>query len=192
MIIFNKIAKIIAFIAIGMLCFFQVQKRNAQRNLIQERQLALKAANHPLSKVVFQLPIYRDTVYRVYLVKETSKNKLVFLKKGCITDKQRESSFFVHIYPKDKKKLDEGINHIPNNFKNNVTSFVFNSENYYVSETDMPDLKISKLNLGQFGFRGDNSVSWQTSSLLDHEHMQRIVKENKEDVPLFSVNQVSF
>lgn len=192
MIISNKTSRTIVLLLIAALCFFQVQKRNIQKKILEEKHQALKATNHPLSKVLFQLPIYRDTVYKVYLVNTNAQNKLVFLRKGNLTNKQRESSFFVHIYPKNKKRLDNGINHIPNNFKNNVTSFVFNNENYFVSETSLPNIKISKLNLGQFGFRGDNSVSWKTSSLIEDEDMQRIVKENKEDVQLFSVDQVSF
>lgn len=175
-----------------MLLVLQIQKRNEQRTEKQKRELALKATNNELSKVLFQLPIYRDTVYSVYLVNLRSKNKIVFLRKGNLSDKQRESSFFVHIYPKDKNILDKGASHIPNNFKNNVTSFFYNGEQYFVSETGLPQIKISKLNLGQFGFRGDNSVSWKTSELIKDIDMGRILKENKEEIPLFDLNGNSF
>lgn len=188
----KQLIRVILPIFLVVLLVLQIQKRNEQRTERQKRELALKATNNELSKVLFQLPIYRDTVYSVFLVHIRSNNKIVFLRKGNLSERQRESSFFVHIYPKDKNILEKGTSHIPNNFKNNVTSFFYNGEQYFVSETSLPQIKISKLNLGQFGFRGDNSVSWKTSELLKDIDMGRILKENKEEIPLFDLNGNSF
>ena len=183
---------IVPLILLVLLGIFQIQKRNTQKEALAQRELALKAANNPFSKVLFQLPIYRDSVYKVYLVKMGSASKIVFLKKGAVSQKQEESSFFVHIYPKDESNLEKGMSHIPNNFKNNVTSFFYNSKAYFFSETTLPEIKISKLNLGQFGFRGDNSLSWKTTELITDKKMDRIVKENKEEIQLFKLSEDSF
>lgn len=170
----------------------QLNKRNTQKILAQKREIALKLTNNHLSKVLFQLPIYRDSVYKVFIIKFKSQNKIIFLKKGEISEKQKGSSFFVHIYPKDKKKLKNGLNHIPNNFKNNVTSFLYKNEEYFISETNLPEIKISKLNLGQFGFRGGNGINWKIPKLLTQKKIGKILKDNKEDVQLFELIGDSF
>jgi hypothetical protein len=188
----KQLIRIVLPVILVLLFFFQIKKRNSQIAIFEKRETALKLTNSPFSKVLFQLPIYRDSVYRIYITKINKINKLVFLAKGNVTEKQRESSFFVHIYPKNKKKLTEGINHIPYNFKNNVTSFLYNNEMYFVSQTNLPDLKISKLNLGQFGFRGDNNISWHVSDLLTEEKIGKILKENKEGIKLFELIGDSF
>jgi hypothetical protein len=188
----KQLIRIILPILLVGLLVLQIQKRNEQRAEKQKRELALKATNNELSKVLFQLPIYRDTVYSVFLAHIRCSNKIIFLRKGNLSDKQKESRFFVHIYPKDKSILEKGASHIPNNFKNNVTSFFYEGEQYFVSDTSLPQIKISKLNLGQFGFRSDNSVSWKTNELLNDRDMGRILKENKEETELFDLNKDSF
>lgn len=175
-----------------MLFVLQIQKRNKQIAIVQKRERALKATSSPFSKVLFQLPIYKDSVYRVYITKIDSATKLVFLKEGVLLEKQKESSFFVHIYPKDKEKLTGAINHIPNNFKNNVTSFIYENEEYFFSEINLPEIKISKLNLGQYGFRGDNSIDWKIPKLLTEKKIAKILDNNKEDVQLFELIGDSF
>jgi len=192
LIISERLNWIFIGLAILALTVFQVNKRNEQITVRQERELALKATNNPLSKVLNQLPIFRDSIYSVYIIKDKDSNKIVFLKKGTITLKQKESNFFVHIYPKDKNALKMSINHIPNNFKNNVTKFIFRNEKYFVSQTNLPNIRISKLNLGQFGFRGDNNVSWKIPHLLIDKKIANILKQNKEDVQLFGTNEDSF
>ncbi len=183
---------IVLLILLVVLAIFQIQKRNAQKEGAAQREAALKATNTPFKKVLFQLPIYRDSIYKVYLVNILSDNKIVFLRKGEISEKQRESSFFVHIYPKDKNKLEKGSSHIPNNFKNNVTSFFYNNEEYFISETTLPEIKISKLNLGQFGFRGNNAVSWKISELLIEKDIGKVLKENREDMEIIELIEDSF
>lgn len=179
-------------LAVVTLTIFQLIKRNEQITVRQERELALKSTNNPLNKVLFQLPIYRDSIYSVYIIKDQDSSKIVFLKKRTITVKQKESNFFVHIYPKDKNALKNSLNHIPNNFKNNVTKFIFKNEKYFVSQTNLPNIRISKLNLGQFGFRGDNNVSWKIPDLLIDKKIAGILKQNKEEVQLFGTNEDSF
>lgn len=181
---------IIVFTILVML--LQLNKRNTQKALVQKREIALKLSNNPFSKVLFQLPIYRDSVYRVYIIKIQSQIKIVFLRTETISEQQKESNFFVHIYPKDKNKLKDGINHIPNNFKNNATSFLYENKEYFVSETNLPEIKINKLNLGQFGFRGDNSISWHIPELLTEEKVGKILKENNEEIKLFELIGDSF
>ena len=180
---------LVLVLCIGILQLF---KRQSQIESIKQRLELIEESGSPYAKLINQLPIYRDSIYSVYVTKILLEDKIVFLKKGSISKKQKESSFFVHLYPKDKSKLKEGTSHIPKNFKNNMTSFLYENEVYFVSKTKLPSIKISKLNLGQYGFRGDNSISWKIPELLTEEKIGKILKENKEDVQLFDLIGDSF
>ncbi|WP_438426166.1 hypothetical protein [Aquimarina macrocephali] len=166
--------------------FFQVQKKNQYKKDIEENTRAKELANSEFVKLLDQRPIYGDSIYKIYIAKFGEHTKIVFLRKGSISEIQKESRFFLHLYPRDKTLLGESESKSPSfDFKNNVSSFTFKQSKYFVSSTNLPDIMIDKINVGQYGYRGDSKITWQISSLLSAESIEEILKINKEENNIF-------
>ena len=144
------------------------------------------------SKLLAQRGVYSDSVYKIFIANFDGKKEIVFLKKGTLTDMQQESKFFVHLYPKNQKDLLGKANHNPINFESNFTSFDYEGQLYHVAHTELPDYVIEKLNLGQYSFRGDNSINYKIQKLIIGTEIARVLKENKEEMNIFEYLQETF
>ncbi len=185
--LFYKKPGFIVFLSLLMtIIFFQVQKKNQYIKDIEENTRAKELANSEFVKLLDQRPIYTDSIYKIYIAKFGEYNKIVFLRKDSISEVQKESRFFLHLYPRDKTLLGESKSKSPSfDFKNNVSSFTFKQSKYFVSSTNLPDILIDKINVGQYGFRGDGKITWQISSLLNAKSIEEILKINKEENNIF-------
>lgn len=144
------------------------------------------AANSPYVKLLEQLPIYRDSSYYIYLANINSEPKIIFLKKDSISEKQRKSKFFLHIYPNDKTLLGENkFGNLAYEFNNNVKSFSFKENVYFVSSANLPNIKINKINAGQYGFKGNGNINWSINSLIEALSIKRTLEVNKEKMSQF-------
>ncbi len=177
---------------LGTLIVFQLKKRNTRLAIIECELHALKKANSEYAKLILQRSIYSDSIYKIYIANINQRNELVFIKKGSLSAMQNESKFFVHIYPLDTLDLVGKANHNPLNFRSNFTSFFYKEEEYHVARTILPNYRIEKLNLGQYAFRGDNTINYKTKNLIYSEHIGKILKENGEDMPIFEYVEDTF
>ena len=183
---YKKSGFIILFGLLMTIIFFQIQKKNEYIKEKKEEKEAIEQANSEFVKLLGQRPIYRDSIYKIYIARFGEHNTIVFLRKDSISEVQKESRFFLHLYPRDKTLLGESESKSPSfDFKNNVSSFTFKQSKYFVSSTNLPDIMIGKINVGQYGFRGDSKITWQISSLLNAGSIEEILKINKEENNIF-------
>jgi len=54
----------------------------------------------------------------------------------------------------------------------------------YIAETSLPQIDIDKINFGQYGFRGNKSITWSVKPVLKSKSMQTLLDENGEFIPL--------
>ena len=148
---------LIAFSVI--ILFFQIRKRNAQLVLIENHRDAIAKANSPYVKLLNQFPVYRDSIFSIYISKIEDKNKIIFVAKDSLTEVQKESDFFVHIYPKNKNLLKITLITWHLILKNNTSSFVFWENKYFYAETNLPNFTIEKINLGQYNYRETTALT---------------------------------
>lgn len=171
---------------------FQIKKRNSQIEFRNQEQQVIINSSSEYAKLLKQRSIYRDSIYRIYITNINDSKELVFLKKDSLTNRERESKFFVHLYPKDAKDLLGSTNHNPINFESNFISFNFNEQVYHVAHTKLPTYEIEKLNLGQYSFRGDNSINYKIKKLILGTNVAKILKENKESINNFKYQEETF
>ncbi|WP_157483712.1 hypothetical protein [Maribacter hydrothermalis] len=179
-------------IILVLLLFFQIRKRNEQIEQRNNKQEAINSSNSVYAKLLNQRSIYRDSVYSIYIAVINDSAELIFLKRDTLNNIQRQSKFFVHLYPKDKKDLLGKTNLNAIDFKSNFSSFTINGRLFNVAHTKLPDYDIEKLNLGQYGFNGNNDVNYKISHLIDGEKVATILKENKETIENFKEIDKSF
>lgn len=156
------------------------------------KEEAIKNSNSAYAKLLNQRSIYRDSVYSVYIAEIKDNTELIFIKRDTLSSLQRESKFFVHVYPKNTKKLVGNANHNAIDFSSNFSSFTINGQLYNVAHTKLPDYEIEKLNLGQYGFKGNNEVNYKIAHLIDGKKVATILKENKEAIENFKEIDKSF
>lgn len=188
----KQLLKIVIPILLLVILVLQINKRNTQLNLLKQKEQAILNANSNYAKLLSQRSIYRDSIYKIFVANIEGKKEIVFLKKGTLTDLQKESKFFVHLYPKNQKDLLGKANHNPINFESNFTSFDYEGQLYHVAHTELPDYVIEKLNLGQYSFRGDNSINYKIQKLIIGTEIARVLKENKEEMNIFEYLQETF
>lgn len=170
----------------------QANKRNKQQSSQESFEKKIGVSNSDYAKLITQRSIYRDSIYLIYVANIDGEQELIFIKKDSLTVVQRESKFFVHLYPKDSSLIKESIDHIALDFKNNPREFHVDGRKYYVSSRKLPDIEIKKLNLGQYGFRGDNAINWRINRLLVGSEIARTLRENNEDMDIFEYVPDSF
>lgn len=166
---------------LSVIIFFQIQKRNKYIKEKREMIEAKEMANSKYVKLLDYIPVYQDSTYKIYISRFGEDTKIVYLKKDSISEVQRKSKFFLHIYPKDKGLLGENeFGNLSYDFKNNVRSFNFDNTNYFISETNLPKIKINKINTGQYGYEGNNKINWEVTSLLTAKSIKETLIINKE------------
>lgn len=170
----------------------QLNKRNLQLETKEKQQVMMLNTGTEYSKLLTQRSVFSDSIYKIFIAKIDGKKEIIFLKIGTLTEMQRQSKFFVHLYPKYKKDLLGKANHNPINFDANFTSFDYDGQLYNVAHTKLPDYEIEKLNLGQFGYNGNNDVNYKISHLIDGKKVATILKENKETIENFKEIEKSF
>jgi len=139
----------------------------------------------PYAQLLEKTPVYKDSIYAIYLTTMSGVDKIIYLKEGELTSVQEESKFFLHIYPTDKELLGETkTSSLIYDFKNNASEFSHLGTGYHVSETDLPEIDIDKINTGQYGYQGDSSINWRISKILTTEAMRPIIQGNNDDVVL--------
>ncbi|MGY3795212.1 hypothetical protein [uncultured Aquimarina sp.] len=138
----------------------------------------------PYVKLLEKTPIYNDSIYSIYITSINNKDKIYYVKKGELSEVQKNSKFFLHVYPVDKSLLKEKTSNLAFDFKNNAVKFMFNNEVYYVSQTDVPDLYIDKINTGQYGYNGDPAINWRIKSILRSKKILPIIKQNGDRIYL--------
>lgn len=181
----KHLARITAVFLLVLIVLFQLKKRSSQLELVEKQKQSIKNAKSEYAKLISQRSVYSDSIYKIYVANIKGNKELVFLRKGALTDMQKESNFFVHVYPKNPQKLIGKANHNPINFENNFTSFLYNGKEFHIAHTILPNYKVEKLNLGQYAFRGDNSINYKIEHLIESKHIAKILKENKEDMAVF-------
>jgi hypothetical protein len=163
-------------IALGVLViiFFQIKKKinttEIKKESISEYDILL---DHQ--------PVYKDSVYYIYISKIHEIPKIIYLKKTSINDVQRESKFFVHVYPKDSTLLKENQNLLAFDFKNNVKEYTLRGKKVFISELVLPDIGMKVINTGQYGFRGNNDINWRISTLLTAKMIRKNLLINDEE-----------
>lgn len=171
---------------LSVIIFFQIQKRNKYIKEKREMIEAKEMANSKYVKLIDYIPVYQDSTYKIYISRFGEDTKIVYLKKDSISEVQRKSKFFLHIYPKDKGLLGENeFGNLSYDFKNNVRSFNFDNTNYFISETNLPKIKINKINTGQYAFNGNSEINWSISSIIEAETVRKNLEFNKEKIPEF-------
>ncbi|MDT0554156.1 hypothetical protein [Urechidicola vernalis] len=180
-----KLIKIITLFTIGLIVFAQCKKRSAQSIKTEKESLIKKEANSEYVYLLDKQPVYRDSIYNIYISEINSDTEIIFIKSDTLSEKQRKSKFFVHVYPADKNELDEGMNFIGLDFKNNSQQFIYNGRKYFVSSTTLPYINIDKINVGQYAFNGDSSINWRIKELLKRESVLKILDVNKENIFMF-------
>ncbi|WP_286812144.1 MULTISPECIES: acyltransferase family protein [unclassified Maribacter] len=188
----NLYLKPLVTIIVGTILILQANKRNIQLDKKEKQQIMMLKTGSEYSKLLAQRGVYSDSVYKIFIANFDGKKEIVFLKKGTLTDMQQESKFFVHLYPKNQKDLLGKANHNPINFESNFTSFDYEGQLYHVAHTELPDYVIEKLNLGQYSFRGDNSINYKIQKLIIGTEIARVLKENKEEMNIFEYLQETF
>ncbi|MBC8766915.1 hypothetical protein H4O18_02815 [Arenibacter sp. BSSL-BM3] len=188
----KQLIRITLPILLVLLLVFQIRKRNSQIEHRNNEQQAILNSNSAYAKLLNQRSIYRDSIYRIYIASINDSKEIIFLKKDSLNSMQRESKFFVHLYPKNVKDLVGSVNHNTIDFKSNFTSFTINGQLYNVAHTKLPDYEIEKLNLGQYSFRGNNDVNYKITHLIDSRKVADILKENKETIDNFEYIDKSF
>jgi len=181
----KKMFKYSAFIFGFGLIVLQSNKLNQQLDSKRAFEQLLKNSPNPYIKLLRHRSIYADSIYKVYIANIKDEKQLIFVAKDSLSEIQRESKFFVHVYPIDSTLLKKGVDHLAYDFKNNVREFDISGKKYFVSSQALPNLKIKKLNLGQYGYSKDNSITWRIDHLLIGTEIARTLRENKEDMQIF-------
>lgn len=188
----KQLLKIVIPILLLIILALQINKRNTQLHLRKQKEQAILNANSNYAKLLSQRSIYRDSVYKIFVANFDGKKEIVFLKKGTLTNMQQESKLFVHLYPKNQKDLLGKANHNPINFDSNFTSFDYDGQLYHVAHTELPDYVIEKLNLGQYAYRGDNSINYKIQKLILGKDIAKILKQNNESMINFEYVEETF
>jgi len=184
--------KAIAICFLSVILVLQAKKRNRQITQRETFKQALEAAKTPYSKLLAQRSVYRDSVYQVYIAKINGQQQLIFMCKGELRPVQKESKFFVHLYPKDKNELKGKANHNSYNFENRPKQFMVGNEIYFYSTMQLPDFEIEKMNLGQYGFQGNNEINWRIKALLIGTDIAEILDQNDEAMAIFKLVEDNF
>ena len=159
--------------------FLQIEKRNNNLNELRQIEAYKEKANSKYVKLLDQFPVFRDSTYSIYIANFNRKHKIVYLQKDSISNVQKGSKFFLHIYPHDQTLLLK-TSFLPFDFKGYFEKFTFNETDYFLASTDLPKFDINKINTGQYGFEGDNNINWKIDGLLTAEKIDKTLKENKE------------
>lgn len=166
---------------LSVIIFFQIQKKNEYIKEKKEMVEAKEKANSKYVKLIDQIPVYEDSIYKIYISRFGEDTKIVFLKKDSISEVQRKSKFFLHIYPQDPSLfINSNSKMLPFDFNNNASTFTFKKMKYFVSSANLPDFAIDKINTGQYGYEGNNKINWEITSLLTAKSIAETLKINKE------------
>lgn len=167
------------------IALLQINYRNFKANEENELRLALEMTFSPYSKILLELPVHRDSLYNIYITNVNQKPHIIFFAPNGMTDVQLRSKFFVHVYPSDKKFLPQGENLMAFDFKKPVDSFVFRKKTYFFFAKELPEIQMHKINLGQYGYLGDNRVNWKIPEPITNEKIARVLYDNGEKIPFF-------
>lgn len=166
---------------LSVIIFFQIQKRNKYIKEKREMIEAKEMANSKYVKLLDYIPVYQDSIYKIYISRFGEDTKIVYLKKDSISEVQRKSKFFLHIYPQAPSVFkNSNSKMLPFNFNNNTSTFTFKKMKYFVSSANLPDFAIDKINTGQYGYEGNNKINWEITSLLTAKSIKETLKINKE------------
>ena len=175
------------FIAALGVCFLYSCKNETKKPVVEEIKVE-KDIVSPYAQLLEKTPVYKDSVYSIYITTIQDKDKILYLREGTESSIRQESKFFIHVYPTDKdllgKKKQGNLNF---DFKNNSKKVNIAGSDYYISETDLPEIDIDKINTGQYGYRGDGSINWSISKSLKTDLMQPIIELNN-DAAVLRVN----
>ena len=106
-----------------------------------------------------------SNVFDVHLIESNGTQKLVYFSKGELTDKKRESPFFLHLHLLNENKTDQNgkpIKFINKDFKGEVKSYFFKGAEYHIAFKEISAFIYSKIETGQWNYKGDKTISWST------------------------------
>lgn len=179
----NKKSYVLIFLVTVVIYIFQIKKsKRFSKNGIIDNTSAQITSEY--DKLLTYYPVYKDSIYYIYVATISEAPKIIYLKKN-INTVQKESKFFVHIYPKDSSLLKQNQGFLSFDFKNNVTEYNLKGRNVFISERELPKIGIKKINTGQYGFRGNSEISWRITQLLTAESIKKNILENEEDIRNF-------
>jgi len=186
----NKfILKTVRIFLIALSVSFLSSCKNETKKAPVEEVKVEKPEVSPYAQILEKTPVYKDSVYSIYITTILGKDKIVYLREGTESSIRQESKFFVHVYPTDKELLGEKKQgNLGFDFKNNSKKMNLGGLDYYISETDLPEIDIDKINTGQYGYRGDGSINWSITKVLKTDLMQPIIEQNNDDAVLRVTN----
>lgn len=114
----NKNYYIVALVLI-IIIIFQINKKN--KAIANDKVKVDNISDY--DELIDLVPIYKDETYYVYIAKILNIPKILYLRRNNISQIQKESKFFVHLYPKDTTLLKDNQNFLAFDFKNNGKSF---------------------------------------------------------------------
>ena len=158
--------------------FFQIKKTYKFSKNENPNETAYVISDYDVLLDYF--PVYKDSIYNIYIATISNIPKIIFLKKKKINSRQKESKFFVHIYPKNDSLLTANQSFIGFDFKNNTKEYNLRGKKVYISELALPKINIKKINTGQYGFRGDLEISWIVEKILTSEEIRKNLYANNE------------
>lgn len=170
----NNSLKRIVFFFVLVICVLQAVKLNSHKDP------TIVGCSQEYLKFINLSPVYKDSTFNIYISQVESSNKIIFFKKDGISDRQLRSKFFLHIYPKDHRLLGEGQNLLTYDFRPKFFQCDLNGIKVYIAECDLPNIDINKINIGQYGYLGNNEISWRISAVLKSRHINEILQKNKE------------
>lgn len=92
-------------------------------------------------------PIIRSK-YNIYL--QDQDNTLVYINRNCVTGSERNTRFFLHIYPTDSDDLPIGRRRAGFDIKENRWSFYSQGDEQCIAAFGMPGYEISHIVTGQY------------------------------------------
>lgn len=170
--LFSK--KRVILFSVLIIVIFQIYKKLPGENKFNSH----KAKITEYDKLLYYYPVYKDSIYYIYITKITGVPKIIYLNKDSISDMQRNSKFFLHLYPKDSSLLKDNQSFLAFDFKNNVSKYNLKGRQVYISEQQLPKFKIKKINTGQYGYDGDPKINWRIQELINAEDIDKNLKGN--------------
>lgn len=101
----NKNYYIVALVLI-IIIIFQINKKN--KAIANDKVKVDNISDY--DELIDLVPIYKDETYYVYIAKILNIPKILYLSRNNISQIQKESKFFVHLYPKDTTLLKDNQN----------------------------------------------------------------------------------
>lgn len=163
----EKSTYIVVVLCVLVVMVIVLKDYSSKEENIEAVQVAVKRpANNSYLELLNKAAVYKDSICEIYIEELEGANRIIYLKRDTISEKEIESKYFLHVYPANKTLLKNGDNFLGLDFKNNVIEIEKDNQKYFFSDAILPNIKISAINTGLYGYKGNNSIYWQIENLL--------------------------